>query len=229
MPASDVSSLPSNFGALEVDVHISAYGDAIMAAGGIPLLLPCAAASVEVLSRCDGLVLTGGADVDPARYGADPHPKVYGVDGRRDEVELALLRHALDLGMPVLAVCRGMQLLNVAFGGTLVQHLDANDLDVHAAWEQRVDAPVHTVIFTPGSAAAHCFGGALAVNSLHHQAVDRLGDGLVATGRSSDGTIEAVERPGRPLLGVQWHPELLAAQPDPAFRWIVAAAGRTPG
>jgi putative glutamine amidotransferase len=223
-PASSVTSLPANFAGQDVELHISAYCDAVTAAGGLPVMLPCALGSTEVLERCDALVLTGGADVDPQRYGADPHPEVYGVDPRRDAVELALIDTALARGIPILAVCRGMQVLNVALGGTLVQHIDPADGEHHAAWDLQVDEAVHEVEFTVGSTASACFGSALGVNSLHHQALDRLGHGLVATGWAADGTIEAAEVPGRPLLAVQWHPELMAVQPDPAFRWIVEQA-----
>lgn len=223
-PASSVAALPANFADLDVDLHVSAYCDAVAAAGGLPVMLPCSPVSVELLARCDALVLTGGADVDPDRYGADPHPEVYGVDARRDEIEIGLVHAALTHDVPVLAVCRGMQVLNVALGGTLVQHLEPGVGEHHAAWDRAVDHAAHRVEFASGSTAQRCFGGVLAVNSLHHQALDRLGGGLVATGWAADGAVEAAELPGRSLLAVQWHPELMADQPDPAFQWVVAEA-----
>lgn len=219
--------MPDNFAALGVDLHIGAFADAVQAAGGIPVLLPCSDAAIDALDRVDGLVMTGGSDVDPAHYGEEPHPAVYGVDPERDRVELALVTTALGRGLPVLAVCRGMQLLNVALGGSLVQHLEPGAGDRHAAWDVDTDALVHEASFADGSLAARCYGAATAVNSLHHQAVNRLGDGLVATGWATDGTIEAAEIPGIPVLAVQWHPELVLGHPEPSFAWLVAAASST--
>ena len=184
-------------------------------------MLPCIETSVEVLDHVNGLVLTGGGDVDPLLYGETPHETVYGVDERRDRVELALIHRALELGLPVLAICRGMQVLNVALGGSLLQHLEGADGERHAAWAHPVTARVHAVSFERDSIAHEVFGDALDVNTLHHQAVGRLASSLVVTGRSPDGVVESVEIPGKPVWGVQWHPELLAPQPDPAFRWLV--------
>jgi putative glutamine amidotransferase len=221
---STITGLPDNFADLGVDLHIGAYADSVDAAGGIPLLLPCSDAALHALDHVHGLVMTGGSDVDPRRYGAEPHPEVYGVDPERDRVEVALVEKALEIGLPVLAICRGMQVLNVALGGTLVQHLDPGVGDHHAAWNVGADSLVHEATFADDSLAASCYGGATSVNSLHHQALDRLGDGLVATGWSGDGTIESAESPGRPVLAVQWHPELVRGHPEPSFAWLIRKA-----
>ena len=222
--APQVPSLPDNFRDEKVDIHISAYSTSIISAGGIPILLPCDPIAVEVLSRVDALVLTGGADVDPSLYGETAHPTVYGIDPLRDRVEISLVHAALDRGLPVLAVCRGMQVLNVALGGSLIQHLERDEGEHHAAWDLAVVDRVHPLSCTAGSLAAQCFGSDVRVNSLHHQAVGRLGHGLVATATAPDGVVEAAELPGHPLLAVQWHPELLAEQPDPSMVWLVEQA-----
>ncbi|MFI6286620.1 gamma-glutamyl-gamma-aminobutyrate hydrolase family protein [Streptomyces sp. NPDC051018] len=187
------------------------YPDAVVRAGGVPVLLaPVAEGHRELLSAVDALVLTGGADVDPARYGAAPHPSVR-PQPERDDFEFALLELALAARIPVLGVCRGMQLLNVALGGTLVQHLpDTVGTTVHRP------APASfgpgRALLTPGSRVAAILGAETFCRCHHHQAVDRPGDGLVVVGRAPDGTVEAVERPGDPfVVGVQWHPE---EQPD---------------
>jgi putative glutamine amidotransferase len=205
------------------------YADAIHRAGGRLLALPPIDDRldelVEVVARVDGVVLHGGGDLDPARYGAaDRHPAVAGVEPAHDRVELAVVAAALDVGVPVLAICRGMQVLNVALGGTLVQHLEPSAVD-------HLDA-LHEVAVSPGSRLASALGTtAVTGHSWHHQALDRLGDGLVVTGRAADGVVEAVELPGRWVLGVQWHPEDTAAE-DPVnqrlFDAFVAAcaAGR---
>jgi putative glutamine amidotransferase len=210
-----------------VDGANRSYASAVLAAGGIPLLLPVLApdAAAEVLASVDGLLLSGGADVDPARYGAVAIPAVYGVNPERDAWELALLAAAEATAVPTLGICRGAQILNVARGGTLV--LDLPDHRV----PDRYGEVIHQVVLEPGSLltqAARC--RAIGVNTLHHQAVDVVGRGLRAVGWATDGTIEAVEAvDGAPVLAVQWHPELLPTLPGhpELFRWLVdRAAGR---
>jgi len=177
------------------------YLDAITCAGGQPVVLPPLPDTVDdladVLARVDGLCLPGGPDVDPQRYGAtDVDPHVTPVDADHDEFDLACARTAVELGLPTLAICRGHQVLNVALGGTLVQHIDDHRF-VH-----------HRVTLDPGSRAALAIGHAHPVgHSVHHQAIVRLGAGLVITGRADDGTIEAIERTDGWTVGVQWHPE----------------------
>jgi putative glutamine amidotransferase len=189
------------------------YVRSVEAAGAVPLVLPTQepGAAEAILDRLDGLVLSGGIDVDPALYGCAPHPKLGRVDRARDEFEIALTRLALQRDLPLFAICRGQQLLNVATGGTLVQ-----DIPSVVAGAVAHDAPgrrtrrSHAVEVAPGSRLAEILGpGPLLVNSFHHQSIDRLGLGLEVTGRSpGDGVIEAVEMKGRSfVVGVQWHPE----------------------
>lgn len=187
------------------------YVDGAVAGGAVPVLLPVqppggASAAVRVL---DGLVLSGGADVDPALYGESAGPRTVSQPDR-DSWELALLRAALDRGLPVLAICRGMQLLNVALDGTLHQHLP--DVVNGADGTTHQPAPAvfgtNTVRTAPGSLAAKLLGDGCTGSCHHHQSVSQLGSGLVATAWAEDGTIEAIEHPAHPfLLGVQWHPE----------------------
>jgi gamma-glutamyl-gamma-aminobutyrate hydrolase PuuD len=206
------------------------YFELVAAAGGRPMLLPApstapagpGAGADEVVAVLDGLVLTGGGDVDPLAYGEDPAPEVGGVDLARDESERALLAAALRLDLPVLAICRGCQVLNVELGGTLHQHLP----DVVGHTEHRNapyvfgDVEVETAT---GSVTAAVFGENPTVRCSHHQAIRDLGRGLVATASTADGVVEAVELPAaRFVLGVQWHPE--EGRDQRPFDALVAAA-----
>jgi putative glutamine amidotransferase len=223
------SDLPKNFAEVPFDLHCGSYADAVSAAGGTPVFMPCTSAALDVLDYADGLVLTGGSDVSPARYGEDAHPTVYGVDETRDEIEISLVVKALEKGIPILAICRGMQVLNVATGGSLIQHIEPDQSgsgDHHAAWDVSPDSLVHDVSFSEGSVASRAYGSTCRVNSLHHQALGRLGKGVVATGFASDGTVESAEMPEHRVLAVQWHPELVVAHPDPSFVWLIDAAQR---
>jgi gamma-glutamyl-gamma-aminobutyrate hydrolase PuuD len=183
------------------------YVDCIAAAGGVPVLLPpVPAGAAEAVAAVGALVLSGGADVDPERYGEALHPATV-LRPDRDDWELALLQAALDRDIPVLAICRGAQVLNVACGGTLHQHLpEVTDHPGHLPGHGVYGASLVRVL--PGSRLAGIVGTALEVPCYHHQAVDRVGAGLVATAWAEDGTVEAVEHTGhRLVLGVQWHPE----------------------
>jgi putative glutamine amidotransferase len=205
------------------------YLHAVQQAGGIPVLLPPhldAVSRAGLLDRLDGLVLSGGGDVDPARYGDAPHPRTADVSPARDTLEIALVHQALERDTPVLAICRGIQVLNVALGGTLHQHLtdDPGGPVAHAQSEPR-SRPTHTVkVLTEGTRLGRIVGDAeLAVNSFHHQAVRRLGDGLREVAWAPDGLVEAVELAGdRLVVGVQWHPEDLVGH-DAAARRLFAA------
>jgi putative glutamine amidotransferase len=197
------------------------YVRGIRAGGGLPVILPPDAANVEALNRLDGVVFTAGADIDPARYGAARHPQTEPPRPDRDAGESALLRAALAADVPVLGVCRGMQLLVIAYGGTLDQHLP--DSLGHRRHCPRVGVMGrHEVTFADGSVIAGELGAAATVNSHHHQGVAHPG-GLRPSGFGDDGLIEAVEDPARRfVLGVQWHPELL--DDDRLFAALVAAA-----
>lgn len=210
---------------MEFDLHFADYPQAIAAAGGLPVELSRDADVDGIVERLDGLVLTGGADIEPARYGQDPDPDLGHVEPERDAWELALLEAAERKGIPVLCICRGIQLLNVAKGGTLRQHVDLEEGDGHPRFATSGREPAHPVQLAAGSIAAELYGDRTEVNSLHHQVIDELGQGLRATGHSPDGSVEVVEVEGEPVLGVQWHPELLA-RPDPSFTWLVRAASR---
>jgi putative glutamine amidotransferase len=191
------------------------YFELVAGAGGRPLLLPPpssaprgpGAGAEEVIDVLDALVLTGGGDVDPASYGEPPDPEVSGVDVNRDASERALLAAALRVDMPVLAICRGCQVLNVELGGNVFQHLPdvVGNLDHRSAPMVFGDVDVKTV---PGTVTASIFGPTTTVRCSHHQAIRDLGRGLVVSAQAGDGVVEAVELPSaRFVVAVQWHPE----------------------
>lgn len=191
------------------------YIESIQHAGGLALMLPPDPALVEnpdeALDRIDALVLAGGCDVDPARYGQEQHPETVGLVPARDDFEFALLERAIERDMPTLCVCRGMQVLNVVRGGTLIQHLpDVLRHDEHRRNLGTFQGNDHDVQLVAGSLAAQAAGGEVTLTkSHHHQGIDELGEGLVVTGRSTeDDLAEAIELPESSfVLGVQWHPE----------------------
>lgn len=212
-----------------------AYCNAVEAAGGVPVLLPAGAApdAARVLDRLDALILSGGVDVAPARYGRQPHPALGDVDAERDELEIALARAALASGFPLLAICRGIQVLNVAAGGTLIQDLPAERPSSisHRQSDQSIprSLPSHAIVVDPGSRLAELAGASrLDVNSFHHQALDDVAPCLIVTARAEDGVVEAVEAPGRRFtVGVQFHPEETApndATSRRLFEALVASA-----
>jgi putative glutamine amidotransferase len=204
------------------------YPDAIERAGGVPVIVPLLRpdAIASLLDRVDGVCLPGGPDLQPSTYGEEPHPQLGPTEPRVDAVELALVRAADRRGLPILGICRGMQALNVARGGTLHQHLpDAVGDHLQHRQTEHGSVTTHRVETAPHSRLRPMFGGPwLEVNSFHHQAVRTLGRGLVATAWAEDGTIEAIETPGeRMVLGVQWHAEGLLAH-APLFEALIAAA-----
>jgi putative glutamine amidotransferase len=206
------------------------YVTSVLAAGGTPILLPpLPAALVDgAMEAVDGLLLTGGGDVAPARYGADAMPETDDVDEERDASEIAVVAAARRDGLPILGICRGAQLLNVAFGGTLHQHLSPDGNPVHQQGKHRNEA-VHTVDLEPASLLARLTGRTrLDINSIHHQGIDRVAPPLRAVGRAADGLVEVLESEELRVLAVQWHPECLPREPSSGelFGWLVATARR---
>lgn len=188
------------------------YVASVQRTGAIAVLLPVdERAPLVLLDRIDGLLLIGGADLDPSSYGEEPDPKIESTYPDRDAFEIALLKGAIERGMPVLGVCRGMQALNVALGGTLLQHIpEVNGSNPHRRAVGTFEGTDHIVTLDPGSLAARAAGEEVhTARCHHHQAIDRLGDGLVVTGwAQQDGLAEAIElADGGWVLGVQWHPE----------------------
>lgn len=218
----------ARFGVWDVDAALlpRTYVDMVVAAGGAPVLVPPVAAAAVAADGLDALVVTGGPDVSPALYGAARHPATGPSRDERDAAELAVLHRALGRGIPVLGVCRGLQLLNVALGGTLVQHVP--DAVGHAGHNPTPGVFGTTdVVPVAGSRVGAALGGPVRVRCHHHQAVDRLAPGLVVSARAPDGLVEAVEGTGGPfVVGVQWHPEEDAADLR-IFTALVAAAHAT--
>jgi putative glutamine amidotransferase len=214
---------------------MEAYVRALQRAGAAPVLIPMGLpqeALQAVLARLDGLLLTGGGDIHPERYGGAPHPQVEAVDAERDETELGIARRVAQSRLPFFGICRGAQVLNVALGGTIYEHiLDQfpGALD-HASPDERPRGFLaHPIRIDEGSRLADIIGSDSAqVNSLHHQAIRQLAPGLRAIAFAPDGVVEAVELPGHPFgLAVQWHPEWLQDHPpmQDLFRAFVQAAG----
>ena len=216
----------------------------LLAAGGLPLTLPqLADAIAPALEALDGIVLAPGRDIEPGRYGQDEHPLLAATEPQRDEFELELVDAALDRGLPILGMCRGIQVLNVALGGTLAQDVSlvAAEHPSDPGWRswKLVEAasldgvpppphPRHEIAIDPGSVLARALGTTtIEVNSFHHQAIDRLGADLMVVASSDDGVAEAIELPGRPVLAVQWELQE-EARIDPRFQavfeWFVQAA-----
>lgn len=199
---------------MEKAVVNSDYLDAVLRAGGIPVLIPPTASNDEIhdyLEMCDGILMTGGMDVAPILYGEMPHPKCGNFDLEVDRSNVALAKAAMDSGKPVLGVCRGMQLMNIARGGTLYQDIPSQTTGQtgHSYGYIRTDV-VHTVEVTSGSFLHKIFEkDQLEVNSIHHQAVKDVGQDFQVCAVAPDGIIEALEIPGKPIYAVQWHPEML--------------------
>jgi len=207
----------------------SAYLHAVQQAGGVPVALPpqlSTACLNRLLRGLDGLLLTGGGDMDPACFGEEPHATVYDVAPSRDSVETAAVRAIIDRRRPVLAICRGIQVLNVALGGTLYQDVASDPgTQIRHGQEAPRDQPSHKVTVAPGSRLARILGSdEIEVNSMHHQAVKALGAGLTAVAWAPDQIVEGVELDdaSRFALGVQWHPEELVGHSEPSRRLFAA-------
>ncbi len=217
------ANLPSAMSELAFDLHFSDYPHSVALAGGVPMELTRDADVNDTVAYLDGLVLTGGADLEPALYNETPEESLGPVEPDRDEWEIALLAGARAKGVPILGICRGLQLVNVAFGGTLRQHVELSDGAGHPQWNVNGRRPTHEVYVVRGSASAQIYPPEISVNSLHHQVVKDVGEGLVVSARASDGVVEGLETPDGQILAVQWHPELLPA-PDASFHWLVRSA-----
>ncbi len=231
LPAVAVTATTQSInGVLRVRAN-AAYTDAARSAQLRPFILPVLAPADAdaMLDGMCGLLLTGGEDVDPQHYGAPPHPALGKVHAGRDNFEIALMRAAKARRMPTLAICRGIQVANVALGGTLVQDLPSewpSALPHEGSWPR--DLRVHAVRVDPSSRLAHALGAAdLTVNSFHHQAIASLAPGLVAVAHAPDAVVEGVEWPGDDwwMLGVQWHPEELTATDEDWDRNLFRAFG----
>lgn len=226
---------PQDYGTMRRHRVSADYSEAVLAAGGLPVILPPLTGAIDgMLDLVDGLIFSGGADIDPALYGdSTVHPATYDISADRDRFEIDLMRGAIERDVPVLCICRGIQVLNVALGGTLIQHIDDG---VESALPHRqhevgymADATSHEIRVEPGTLTAEVLGlGTLAVNSLHHQAIADPAPSVRIEALAQDGVIEAVSVPKcRFVLGLQWHPELLFEK-APAharpFEALVAAA-----
>ncbi|HEY7197451.1 MAG TPA: gamma-glutamyl-gamma-aminobutyrate hydrolase family protein [Gaiellaceae bacterium] len=218
-----VTSAAWSYWELDAALVPAAYVTAVEAAGGRPLLVPPSPdGTLEVLDALDGIIFSGGSDLDPELYGQAPHAETFGIVRERDDAELELMRGALERDMPVLAICRGSQVLNVALGGDLVQHLP--EIVGH---EDHKHTPGmfgdHEVDLEAGTKLGTLLGDRAPVKSHHHQGFGRLGEGLREAARADDGTIEALEDSSRPFaLGVLWHPE--AGEDFALFRGLVEEA-----
>lgn len=214
------------------------YVNSLIACGAIPILLPTTLALESwraVYESADGVMLSGGGDVDPSLFGEPAHQETYGVDRRRDDVEMALTRWALQDDKPLFAICRGIQVMNVALGGSLIQDLPSmlesaiSHNGNYSGFER--DEVAHSVRIERGTRLAGIVGaGDVGVNSFHHQALKDVAEGLVVTSRAPDGVIESVELPAkRYYIGVQWHPEEMAAEREDMMRlfraFVEACAG----
>jgi gamma-glutamyl-gamma-aminobutyrate hydrolase PuuD len=218
---------PAAWGVWNLDAVLVPYDyvRAVERSGGRALVVPPSDEGVEeVLDAVDGLIFSGGSDLDPALYGQEAHPETFGIAPERDRAELALLRAALDRDLPVLAICRGSQVLNVALGGELIQHLPD-----HVGHERHKEVPgtfsEHAVSVEPDTRLGDLLGSSTSVKSHHHQGHARLGEGLRAVAHDEDGGIEALEAAGKRFaLGVLWHPE--AGEDARLFQALVEEAGR---
>ncbi len=198
-----------------IDVFYAHYSQGVIEAGGLPLNVPLDVAARDLVGRLDGLLMTGGTDIDPSRYRAEPNAEVQVINAERDAFELALLDVAIERELPTLGICRGLQMINVHAGGTLHQHVPSHTYD--DATEQ-----LHEVAIEPGSILAGIYGARRNVNSLHHQAAADIGAGLRVVASTGDGSVEAIEHTTLPVLAVQWHPEMLPTRAqDPIFAWLV--------
>ncbi|MEC7923819.1 MAG: gamma-glutamyl-gamma-aminobutyrate hydrolase family protein [Actinomycetota bacterium] len=211
-------------GDLPLDVYWDDYAQGILAAGGIPVFLSLGVDPALYVERLDGVLMSGGADIEPGRYGAELDPKTFNPEPIRDEFECSLLEAAYESSLPIAGVCRGLQMINVFSGGSLFQ-----DVPTHAVRDKPPSTETHTVRMAENSVLEELYGTSREVNSLHHQSVDRIGEDLRVSATSEDGGVEGVEHESLPVVAVQWHPEMLTSRDsDPLFRWLVNQAHSYP-
>ena len=205
---------------LPFDVYWVDYAQGVIAAGGVPVFLPLSLDPAEIIPRLDGILMSGGADIDPKRYGAEPEPELQSIEPARDEFELKILELVYECELPVAGICRGLQILNVHAGGSLYQ-----DVPPHSVRDKAPSTRVHDITTEKGSILEKLYGEKLEVNSLHHQSIKTLGRHFSASATSNDGIVEGIEHSQLPIVAVQWHPEMLDTRDsDPIFRWLVSKA-----
>jgi len=217
--ASELVGTPESLHVLDGDWFYADYARGVLDAGGLPVFLPLDADPSLFVDRLDGLLLTGGADIEATRYGAVNGPNDDSPEPVRDEFELSLFKTASAQALPILGICRGLQLVNVASGGTLHQHVPE-----HAGFTQPPATLLHSIELADDSVLGSIYGAEHQVNSLHHQTVATVGEGLRVTA-SHDGSVEGIEHESLPIVAVQWHPEMLPTRAnDPIFSWLINAA-----
>jgi len=217
--AGQIVGTPESLHGLEGDWFYADYARGVLDAGGLPVNLPLDADPALYVDRLDGILFSGGADIDAQHYGAARGADDDPGEPERDAFELSLFRAATEKELPVLGICRGLQLVNVASGGTLHQHVPE-----HAGFTQPPATLLHSIEIEAGSVLNSIYGNEHQVNSLHHQTVDQVGSGLRVTA-SHDGSVEGLEHESLPIVAVQWHPEMLPTRSnDPIFRWLVETA-----
>jgi len=229
-PTIGLTSVPVVVGDRLTDSLQHEYSVGVAAAGGLPRILP-SLSGLTAADGLDGLVLTGGGDVDPARYGEQPWPETASVSFERDEFEIELVRLAVAEGLPVLGICRGCQVINVALGGSLIQHLPSVTSQQHLIVGDRSQV-AHRVDIAEGSVLHGIVGArSIGVNSVHHQGLAEVATPLRPVAWSEDRLVEAIEYPDQPLVAVQWHPESMQGSPEQRrlFEWLVDRAREYPG
>ena len=208
---------------VRIDGFYTAYAEKFAAAGGTPVFITRECPVEQAVSRFDGIVIAGGIDLDPRIYGGTLTKHSTLLDPEHDQFEIALTRAALERGVPVLGTCRGHEVINVALGGTLCDHLHEDSGALHRRLVYPMDDRGHRVRIEDGSVLRDLYGESAEVNSFHHQAVDRLGEGARATAFAEDDVIEAIEVEGADAIGVQWHPEF-GSEVEPVIEWLVERA-----
>jgi len=224
------AELPAHLSrSLGANAYYVAYAHGMARAGAVPVFLPIGGDVAKYARKLDALVLSGGADVDPRRYGATPGPSSTVLEPERDNFEIELVKAMRLMGKPILGICRGAQLINVAFGGTLVADLKVGQGESHSFHGYPGSHRVHQVDLVQDSETQRIFGlPRVKVNSFHHQAVDIVAPAFKVSAKASDGVVEAIESEDGKIVAVQWHPEMFLEQPDPVFVWLARKSSTLP-